>query len=249
VSPHQDIAARITQVREGAGFKNKEAFASALDVNVKTVSRWEAGMTVPDGASLLALSERLGVDPGWLLTGKGPAVAEAPRFGAYVPRRAEQAPEQVDDDATVLPMRHGRVRRDFVVIPRLDVMPSAGNGDTHNGDGEEVGAFAFEARWMRENLGRAGGGFVAVKVSGDSMEPTLQHGEEIVVDRTKTHVDVSGVYVFALRGDLLVKRVHRKLDGTLVVKSDNPVYEPENIDMDSAADFQVLGRVVWPRIR
>ena len=62
-------------------------------------------------------------------------------------------------------------------------------------------------------------------------------------------MDVSGIYVIELRGDMLVKRVQRKLDGSLVVKSDNPAYEPETISAEKADEFRVVGRMVWPRVR
>lgn len=62
--------ARIEQVRGKLGIGE---FAAELGVNRKTVSRWEAGETLPDGASLLALKEKFGVDPGWVLTGLGVA--------------------------------------------------------------------------------------------------------------------------------------------------------------------------------
>jgi len=52
-------------------------FAGALGVNRKTVTRWEADKAFPDGASLLALREKFGVDPGWVLTGEGEAPCDS----------------------------------------------------------------------------------------------------------------------------------------------------------------------------
>jgi len=62
------IGARLRQVR--ADMKVGE-FADRLGVNRKTVTRWEADDTIPDGQSLLLLLELFGVDPRWLLTGQG----------------------------------------------------------------------------------------------------------------------------------------------------------------------------------
>nr|WP_197430319.1 XRE family transcriptional regulator [Burkholderia savannae] len=42
-------------------------------MNRKTVTRWEADDTLPDGASLLRLKAKYGADPGWILTGEGEA--------------------------------------------------------------------------------------------------------------------------------------------------------------------------------
>lgn len=59
------IGERLESVRGSLGVV---AFAEALGVNRKTVQRWEAGLAVPDGNSLLLLKEKFGVDPSWLLT-------------------------------------------------------------------------------------------------------------------------------------------------------------------------------------
>lgn len=136
----------------------------------------------------------------------------------------------------------------FQVVPKFSVRASAGNGGGEV-DEEEIGEVAFEVNWMRRHLGRSGRGFASIEVRGDSMQPTLINGDEIIIDKHVHRVDVNGIYVIALRGDLLVKRVQRMLDGSLVVKSDNPAYEPETITADRAEVFQVVGRMVWPRVR
>lgn len=64
----QTIGERIRAVR---GTQGVGEFADALGVNRKTVTRWEANEALPDGASLLTLLDRFGVDPKWLLTGSG----------------------------------------------------------------------------------------------------------------------------------------------------------------------------------
>ncbi len=61
---------RIKSIRATRGVAE---FADALGVNRKTVTRWEADEALPDGASLLALREKFGADPGWVLTGEGEA--------------------------------------------------------------------------------------------------------------------------------------------------------------------------------
>lgn len=72
------VGARIAAVRGKIGIGD---FAVELGVNRKTVSRWESDDTLPDGASLLALKEKFGADPGWILTGAG----EAPSKSSLTP--------------------------------------------------------------------------------------------------------------------------------------------------------------------
>lgn len=72
------IGSRIEQLRGNLGIGE---FAAELGVNRKTVTRWVADETLPDGPSLLALKERFGADPGWVLTGTG----EAPSKSSLTP--------------------------------------------------------------------------------------------------------------------------------------------------------------------
>ncbi|WP_331458207.1 helix-turn-helix domain-containing protein [Burkholderia savannae] len=62
-----------TRIRAVRGDRGVSEFAEALEVNRKTVTRWEADDTLPDGASLLRLKAKYGADPGWILTGEGEA--------------------------------------------------------------------------------------------------------------------------------------------------------------------------------
>ena len=61
-------------------------------------------------------------------------------------------------------------------------------------------------------------------------------------------VDDNGVYVFAQNGKPRVKRIQKKMDGSLLIKSDNKEYETETVPVGEVQDFRVIGRVVWPRL-
>lgn len=259
---HSDIGVRVAEVMGNAGLG---VFASVLGVNPKTVTRWLEGKTVPDGASLLALAERYNVDPMWLLTGHGrpfradanpselPFAYRAPadqstRAHVMEPRpHSYGATSSADMKVPVIAVADENA--DYVIVPRLAARPSAGTGGGPDLACEQLGAFAFARDWMRQHLGCSSGDLASVKVQGDSMEPTLAHGDEIVVDCSRRQVESAGVYVFLLRGELLVKRVQRRLDGALLVKSDNPAYEPEIVSSEKGDQLEVVGRVVWPRVR
>ena len=81
------------------------------------------------------------------------------------------------------------------------------------------------------------------------MEPTLGDGDVIIVDTARTAIDASGIYVVELAGDMLVKRVQRRMDGSLVLKSDNPAYDPEHIQAGAAHTLRVMGRMTRLRFR
>ena len=132
-----------------------------------------------------------------------------------------------------------RNRSEWVDVPRLALGASAGPG-TLAGEEAAIGAFRFGARWMREQ-GLDPAMLSAIVVAGDSMEPTLRDGDEILVDRTpRTWRD--GIHVVRAGDALLVKRLDTGRPGTLALVSDNPAYRVVELLPE---EVQVIGRVVW----
>lgn len=68
--PHE-IGARLTVGRKQLGL-SQMALAAILDVDQKTVSRWELGATTPNAVQLIAICNALELDPGAVL---GPVAA------------------------------------------------------------------------------------------------------------------------------------------------------------------------------
>jgi len=129
--------------------------------------------------------------------------------------------------------------RDWLDIPRLAAEASAGAGAFMAID-DPIGALRFSARWLR------GQGFdpamlSAIAVAGDSMEPLLRDGDEILVDRTPRPLR-DGIHVVRVGETLLVKRVQTGIPGRIVLESENPAYR--SIELDPA-EAEVVGRVVW----
>ncbi len=128
---------------------------------------------------------------------------------------------------------------DWIDVPRLALGASAGPGAEAAGE-QPIGAFRFSSRWLR------GQGFdpamlTAIAVQGDSMEPTLRDGDEILVDRTPRPLR-DGIHVVRLDDVLLVKRLDTGRAGRIALVSDNPAYRAIDVGPGEA---QVIGRVVW----
>lgn len=252
----------LLRLLEAAGASTAREAAEWLGANPNTANNWFKRKSLPP-KWLNKASELSGKSVDWFLSSA--PMAHGGQKSTYLVETKPtvlQTGNDTDLPTGALPLDDGdaataplvlRLERDgaahrYEVIPRYSVLVSAGggHGEVHE---EQIGEIAFEVGWMQRNLGRSGRGFSCVIVRGDSMQPTLINGDEIIIDKHVVRVDVSGIYVIALRGDLLVKRVQRKLDGSLVVKGDNPAYEPETITEDRVEDFRVVGRMVWPRVR
>ena len=128
---------------------------------------------------------------------------------------------------------------EWVEVPRLALEASAGPGATA---AEEIpfDAFRFSRRWLREN-GLEPSQLSAIRVIGDSMDPLLRDGDEILVDRTPRPFR-EGVHVVRLGEALHVKLLQAVPPASTRLISKNAAYEPVEVPM---SDVDVVGRVVW----
>jgi len=81
----------------------------------------------------------------------------------------------------------------------------------------------------------------AIHVTGESMEPTLEDGSIVLVDRSRRDISKDGIFVVSSGNGLFIKRVRFRVDGMIELISDNKIYSPEIV---SPSDLRVLGRVV-----
>lgn len=128
---------------------------------------------------------------------------------------------------------------EWVAIPRLALGASAGPGAL--GELElPFDTFRFSPRWLREN-GLEAKMLSAILVAGDSMEPALRDGDEILVDRAPRPFR-EGIHVVRLGDALHVKRVQIARPGIVTLISENTTYPPIEV---AAEEVEVIGRVVW----
>jgi phage repressor protein C with HTH and peptisase S24 domain len=148
-------------------------------------------------------------------------------------------------------------RREYRVIPNITEHVCAGLAPAEGGEGQQgarhakAGVLAFESRYMRAALGSDDDRYMTLQVEGDSMVPTLLDGDLVAIDISATRINVSGIYVLRFAGQLTIKRVMRKSDGSVLVASDNRAYAAadESFTAAAAETLAVVGRMVWPRVR
>ena len=81
----------------------------------------------------------------------------------------------------------------------------------------------------------------AINVDGESMEPTLQDGSIVFIDRTQTNISKDGIYIASTTAGLFIKRIRQRADGMVELISDNKAYSPEIMLAD---EVKIVGRVV-----
>ena len=132
----------------------------------------------------------------------------------------------------------------LVSIKRHPVSVSAGPGALVT---EEMGKpyFAFDQRWLKALTASQPSKLSIVRVEGDSMAPTLNAGDDILVDiGDATERLRDGIYVLRIDDAVVVKRLALNPTGRRVtVQSDNPAY-PDWPDC-SLDQINCIGRVIW----
>lgn len=128
---------------------------------------------------------------------------------------------------------------EWVEVARLDIGASAGPGAIPEGEAA-FDAFRFSRRWLAEQ-GLEGAQLSAITVEGDSMEPLLRDGDEILIDRAPRPFR-DGIHVVRLGDTLMVKRVAQAGAGRFALLSQNLAYPPVDVNAD---EVEVIGRVVW----
>ncbi|HEY5300282.1 MAG TPA: helix-turn-helix transcriptional regulator [Acetobacteraceae bacterium] len=207
-------------------WRSADRLARAMGVSPSAFRKWLKGEAEPSRERLVALADAAGVGVAWLAKGEGPT----PRF--------RDGHGSALADGNLDPSQ-------FLVLPKQPEAAAAGSVTPVAPEAEASAFVAFGHDWIRKSFGIAPDDLMLETAVGESMSPTIADGDMLLIDSTDRRFREFGVYVLEFSGQRLVKRVQRKLDGSLVLISDNAVYEPERISEDRAAEVKALGRVVW----
>ena len=127
---------------------------------------------------------------------------------------------------------------DNYFIDLLNVRAGAGEG-IYNYVIETVDIISLDKSFFRTpiNTNKIKG----IQVDGDSMEPTLRDGDYVLIDEN-INFGTNGIYAIQYGGQILIKRLQFKMDGTILIISDNDKYDKEVFNpKENQLPFQVLG--------
>ena len=216
------LGTRLLQAREAAGLSQKQ-LAQAVGIRQPSINAIENGKS-RGTRHLVAIARALDVDPDWLQTGRP--------HGTPVARHASAAASIIEIEGDT-----------YARLPLYDIRAQAGRGSLAY-DGDPIGWRVFDLNWVKTVSRAPIDQLKVVEVSGDSMEPTLYKGDHVLVDLGNRAIAQHGLFVLRLDESLMVKRVQKSFaTGAIRIISDNPKYEPEEIDESDRLD--VIGRVVW----
>ncbi|MFM2482767.1 S24 family peptidase [Celerinatantimonas sp. YJH-8] len=229
----ESIGDRIRRVRKELKLTQKD-IAKSIGVSAASVTQWERGDTTPKGANLIALCNRLKLDPAWLQTGKE-------QQQAFKGNAELLGNMQVWDSQTPL-------GEDEVALPFLtDVNLSAGNGFVNEAEVDH----GFRLRFAKSTLKRyqvEPENAVCVVVTGNSMEPVLPDGSTVGIDRGCQQLIDGKIFAINHNGELFIKKLYKLPGGGLRIFSFNEQeYPPREYSEQQIIEQKItlIGRVFW----
>ena len=203
----------IERAKTALDAKSDYELAQKLNITPSSVGGYRKRGNVLPLEQCIKIANQTGVSLDWLILGKGEMKGGSGGAAEF-------------DDA------------DAVWVPLYDVEVSAGSGIEVYGE-RIIQRVPFAKSWL-EGEGLLAGNLACLPVHGDILEPSLQHGDIVLVNHEKTRGD--GVFVIRMGNALRVKRLQWLANGDLRISSDNPIYQTEQITpADLAGDFDILG--------
>lgn len=227
------LAQRLRQAREHLG-KTQSEMAELAGVKFRTWQDYEAGKSTPPGR-VYAKIRAHGFDGSWLLGAPAPMLSDEGRTegGPSLPSPPElRSPGE-----------------EYVALPRYDVQAAAGPGAITEAE-RVVDWIYFKKDWLRRTLGVAPQHLAVIEAVGDSMVPTIDDGDLLIVDLSQPKLNGDGIYVLSVDDSLaaiMVKRIEITPRGGLIISSDNARagYGRYEIAPGELDQVRIVGRVVW----
>jgi len=218
----------ISRMMEALEVSTQSALAEELGVSRGAVSDAKSKDKIP-AEWLLKLFRGHGINPFWLETGRGTL---------YLDQRTvrEGSGAEVGESGASGPSS------EFDYVPMVKARLSGGGGSLETSD-NVVGYYAFRRAWL------AGKGDIRsmrlMRVTGESMEPTLEDEDVVLVDLSQCDILTGKIYAVRIDDEIVVKRLDKK-PGLLVLISDNrQFYDPLEVVMGEQVNVDILGRVIW----
>ena len=120
-----------------------------------------------------------------------------------------------------------------------------GSGDAMLEDDVLLGSITLTQQFVAERIRPTRADALRfIHAYGDSMAPTFNSGDVLLVDTGVHEIKIDGIYALSAHDRLFVKRVRQRLDGKFEISSDNPTHKTVDV-LNGGNDVRVIGRVLW----
>lgn len=210
----KEVALRARQALTDSGLSYQE-LSKRIGCTYQAVRNWAVGEREPSLDTIDLIARATGVDVYWILTGN----------------TSPSGVEVLDENV--------------ISIPVLDARASAGDGLMLFEDEQILRRLDIDINWLRarcrfshpDNL-------CTITASGDSMEPTIEDGDFLLIDSGVDTIRSDSIYIARVNDCIYVKRFQLTPRGTLLMLSDNTRYKEFEVDPERD-QIKVIGKVVY----
>ena len=209
------IGSKLTELRQLRGL-NQADFARDISIHPNTLRLYEQDKRSPTVDLVAAIAIRYNVPLVWFFSGG--TLEEVP------------ASTHLSGDGA------------YAYIKKAKARLSAGGGVIPEEEFEDQ-RYAF-IRSRLKTVASSESACVMMEIDGDSMRPTLESGDMVLVDQGRQDLISDGIYAFG-EGDVInIKRLQRVYPNVRIV-SDNPVRECYPSREVDPSTIRIIGRVIW----
>lgn len=193
---------------------SQKDFGAKFGATPNTIRRYETGANPPDADFLLSVCNEYSINPTWLLTGEGQM-------------HKGEAQNIIDESS-------------FDLIPMIKAELSAGGGAFVYSE-DIKGYYAFRKDWVRR-VASGPKDMVMMRVIGDSMHPTIQANDTVMVDTGRKAIREGEIYAIRFDQTIMIKRLSFRPGGKIQIISDNLAYQAYEADIQ---DIHIIGQVIF----
>jgi len=133
---------------------------------------------------------------------------------------------------------------ELVSVPFYNTFASAGFGAFNDDVYEPDDFVGLSSHWLQQR-GLQKNKLAFILTSGDSMTPTIHHGDMLLINRAVTTPRDGQIYVIRSGDQLWVKRVQGIPGGIRLISDNKEIYAPIELMFEDNLNFEVLGQVVF----
>ena len=114
---------------------------------------------------------------------------------------------------------------------------------------EPIKSIKFDLNWLKSKLpNQQLKNLNILTFNDDSMRPTFEKGDLVIVDININSFKSDGIYLIESNAGIFVRRIHKNIDGNMLIKTDNTAYNPEALYEKETTELRIIGKVIlsWP---
>lgn len=235
----------LHRIKEELDLQTDNDLADLFGVTLRRIQNWKHRKQTPT-EQISAICSEHGLDLNYILTGDNSPL-----------RHLKESPQE----STIIDNLNSP-RPSFVscLCGQPRICPPYKRYDRRNQNGDLIESFessqivdvlSVGTNWLTHSLGIEPQNLLLIKNIGDNMTPYLQDGDLVIVDTSiKNTINGGCVVLRYADGIMMVRRVFRNSDGTVLAKCDTECCEPDIVDPNNNEVYPIIvGRVVRRIVR